>query len=326
MIVPEYWAEARKQYRAGGKQVTVRRYGWSNTSEADALSNAEIRADEALRRILAGDHIAKREPKVPYNGAEGVPVREEVLARHGEQVITRNSYGAHCLNSPNALFADIDFESERSARPTLFAFIFLLVVVVIVGLTLQKWSITVVALVAAIMLAVPLGRFAKWCVVAVRGGAEHIARTRVVSFLSRNPSWGVRLYRTPAGYRLLATHQSFEADSQAVQHFFQAVSADPIYVRMCINQRCFRARLTAKPWRIGISAHMRPRPGIWPVQPELRSVRDEWLRKYEVQAASYSACQYIESLGSGIVDESIREVIELHDRESRALIIGAKIA
>lgn len=326
MIVPEYWAEARKQHKASGKQVTVRRYGWSNTSEADALSNAEVRADEALRRILAGEKIHKSEPKVPYNGADGIPVREEVLARHGDQVITRNSYGAHCLNSPNALFADIDFESERSAKPTIFAFACLLLVAAIVGLLLQNWRATVGALVAAILIAAPLGRFATWFMVTVRGGTERIARKRIVKFLSSNPTWSIRLYRTPAGYRLLATHQSFEAGSDAVQQFFHAVSADPIYVRMCINQRCFRARLTAKPWRIGISTHMRPRPGVWPVQPERRPVRDEWLRKYDVQAATYAACQYIESLGSGIIDKSIREVIELHDRESRALISGAKIA
>jgi hypothetical protein len=102
MIVPDHWAEARKQHRASGKQITVRRYGWSATSEADALANAEARVDEALRRIVAGEKLDKREPKVPYNGAAGVPIREEVLARHGEQVITRNAYGAHCLNSPNA--------------------------------------------------------------------------------------------------------------------------------------------------------------------------------------------------------------------------------
>lgn len=326
MIVPEYWAEARKQHRAGGKQITVRRYGWSNNSEADARSNAEVRADDALRRILAGDKVNKREPKVPYNGAEGVPLREEVLARYGEQVITRNSYGARCLNSPNVLFADIDFEPERSAKPTLIAFAFQVIVATLVGLTLQKWSVTFVALVAAIILAAPLGRFATWLAVTVQGGAENIARARIVSFLSLNPSWAVRLYRTPAGYRLLATHQPFVAGSDAVQQFFQAVSADPIYVRMCANQRCFRARLTAKPWRIGISAHMRPRPGIWPVQPERRPIRDAWLRKYEDKAGSYSACRYIESLGSGIIDESIKEVIELHDRESRSLITGAKIA
>ena len=80
MIVPDHWAEARKQHRSSGRQVTVRRYGWSTVSEADALAMAETRADEALRRILTGEKVNRREPKVAYNGASGVPIREEVLA------------------------------------------------------------------------------------------------------------------------------------------------------------------------------------------------------------------------------------------------------
>lgn len=113
MIVPDFWAEARRQHKSPGKQITVRRFGWSNVSEADALAIAEERAETALGRILSGENLQKREPKVPYNGAAGIPIREEVLERHGEQVITRNSYGAHCLNSPDALFADIDLRPGR---------------------------------------------------------------------------------------------------------------------------------------------------------------------------------------------------------------------
>jgi hypothetical protein len=326
MIVPEYWAEARKQHRASGRQLTVRRYGWSTTSEADALANAEARADEALRRILAGDKLDKREPKVPYNGAAGVPIREEVLARHGEQVITRNSYGAHCLNSPNALFADIDFKPDLSAKTAIVTFVVLALVATVTGLALKSWGTTFGLLFASLSAAAPLANLAVRIVVAVRGGAERIARARLVNFLSCNASWSVRLYRTPAGYRLLATHQPFGADSPIAQKFFAAVSADPIYVRMCTNQRCFRARLTAKPWRIGIAAHMRPRPGIWPVRPEHLAVRNQWLAKYESLASSYSACRYIESLGSGVVHEAIKEVVELHDEKSGALLSGAKIA
>jgi hypothetical protein len=62
---------------------------------------AEQRADEALASLLAGKPLARRERKAAYNGASGVPIREEVLARVGETVITRNGYGAHCLNPPS---------------------------------------------------------------------------------------------------------------------------------------------------------------------------------------------------------------------------------
>ena len=102
MIIPNFWAETRKQHRDAKRQVTIRRFGWSDVSEEEARSMAEARAAEALHKVLAGEKLGRREPKVAYNGASGVPIREEVLARHGEEVITRNSYGAHCLNSPRA--------------------------------------------------------------------------------------------------------------------------------------------------------------------------------------------------------------------------------
>jgi len=91
MIVPAFWAEARRRHRDGNRQVTIRRFGWSDASEADAQAMAEARASEALRRLLGGEPLERREPKLAYNGATGVPIREEVLSRHGEEVVTRNA-------------------------------------------------------------------------------------------------------------------------------------------------------------------------------------------------------------------------------------------
>src|SRR5262245_53517196 len=109
MIVPQYWAEARLQHRDRLRPATVRRFGWSDDSQVEAQANADARAQAALARLVAGETIPKREPKIPYNGAAGVPIREEIVSRHGDTIITRNSYGARCLNTPNVLFADIDF-------------------------------------------------------------------------------------------------------------------------------------------------------------------------------------------------------------------------
>lgn len=100
MIVPSFWAEARRHIRRGNRQITVRRWGWSDTSEADAQAMAEARAEEALALAQTDNTLERRERKVAYNGAQGVPIREEVLERHGDTVITRNAYGAKCLNTP----------------------------------------------------------------------------------------------------------------------------------------------------------------------------------------------------------------------------------
>lgn len=318
MIVPDHWAEASRRHRAGGKQITVRRFGWSETSGAEALAMAEQRAELALQRMLAGAKLAKRELKLAYNGSDGVPIREEVLARHGEEVITRNAYGAHCLNTPCALFADIDFASAPSAPRRIASFVLIALLPVAAGLWWASWGIGLAALAAALLVAGPglqaTGRL--WRRLA--GGDEAHVRRRIDKFVAAHPDWNLRLYRSPAGLRVLATHRPFEAGEAAVQEFFHAVSADPVYVRMCVNQRCFRARLTAKPWRIGIAAHMRPRPGVWPVSAARMDERASWIAHYENQARGYAACRFIAAVGSGAVHPRLASVVSLHDRESRA--------
>jgi hypothetical protein len=94
---------------------------------------------------------------------------------------------------------------------------------------------------------------------------------------------------------------------------------------MCRNQHCFRARLTAKPWWMGIGAHMRPRPGVWPVRPEQMEKRRAWVRAYEAKAVDYAACRFVEAVGSQTLDPKADKVRALHDRLSQALS-GREIA
>jgi len=318
MIVPQYWAEARARHRERSRQVTIRRFGWSDISLEEAQAAADQRAREALERVLSGLKLPRREPKVPYNGAAGVPIREEILSRDGENVTTRNAYGAHCLNTPNVLFVDIDFDDAPSLRLTLIIFSVFLTAAVAVGILGRSWKIglglVLFAWLNAFFVARPLQRWIN----RLQGGSEQATRNRIERFLLRNPQWSLRLYRTPAGLRVLATHQTFEPSDPAVADCFAALGADPIYRRMCLNQQCFRARVTAKPWRIGIGHHMRPQPGVWPVAPERMPLREAWIAEYEARATAFAACRFVETLGSGVSHPDVRRVQELHDELSRA--------
>jgi hypothetical protein len=315
MIVPEFWAEGRVVDRVGGQQVTVRRFGWSDTSQQDAQRMADARAAEALERIARGELLPRREPKRAYNGAEGVPIREEVVSRHGETVITRNSYGALCLNTPNVLFADIDFD-EGSWAVTLSQ-----VVLWMAGLGLAigmyragSWPAAIAIVVGTLAAAKLLG----WLFAFLRRNPEERARQRIQRFLSRHPDWHVRLYRTPAGLRLLAVHQAFDPHDPIVAECFRRLQVDPIYVRMCLRQRCFRARVSPKPWRIGIEQHLRPRPGVWPVNPERLPERRRWIEAYERVAVAYASCKFLEALGSGRHCAEALAVQRLHDELCQA--------
>jgi hypothetical protein len=150
------------------------------------------------------------------------------------------------------------------------------------------------------------------------GGQENVARKQISQFLSANPSWNFRLYRTPAGMRVLATHRTFTPDDPEIAKCFATLGADPVYVAMCMNQKCFRARLSAKPWRIGIQQHLRPRPGVWPVAVGKLPMRNKWIADYDEKAKFYSACKFVESVGSGIVHQDIESAIDIHDEMSGA--------
>ncbi len=326
MIVPSYWAEAKRQHRTHGKQMTVLRYGWSDQSLDDAQRMADQRADEALRRVMDGESLVRREPKVAYNGAAGVPIREEILERYGRHVVTRNAYGAHCLNTPDGLFADVDYPESSGAASILLSLALTAAAAAGVRWWTDRWGLAILAaIVVWIFFNTLLDQLRKW-----RGPSnardEARAVQRVERFVATHPAWNVRVYRTTAGLRLLATHRPFDPQEPEVAEFFNAVYADRVYVQMCRNQNCFRARLTAKPWRIGITDHLRPRPGVWPVRPESQEVRREWIEQYESQRKPFASCHLIVTIGSGVTHDSLRDLIEVHDRESHALLADLPLA
>lgn len=318
MIVPDFWAEGRAHGRRDGRAVTVRRFGWSDARPADAQAHADARAADALRRILAGEALSRRERKVPYNGADGVPIREEVVGRHGDTVVTRNSYGARCLNSPNALFADIDFPAGPPFPLGCLTMLVLVGLAAWAGWAASSVVLGVVLGFVALAAARPVVTIEQRLIERMKGGVEAAARTRIARFAADNSEWALRIYQTPAGLRVLVTHRPFDPNDPAVREFFDRVGADPVYVRMCRNQQCFRARVSPKPWRIGIDHHIRPRPGVWPVRPEWLPVRREWIASYEAAAAGFAACEFVEDVGSGRVHREVAPVVRLHDDLSRA--------
>lgn len=319
MIVPEHWAEAKLQVRRDRRSITVRRFGWSDESVAAAQAHADERVKAALDAILSGQSLPRRELRSNY-GILGVPIREQIVERHGEIVVTRNSYGALCLNTPNVLFADMDFEPQPSGWVLPFgASAIAYLILFAVGSYAWNWKAgfagAFVLLVATNWLALNFRRisFAKG------GGAEGRAMARVEAFSDANPGWHIRLYRTPAGLRVLAMHRTFLPENEDVARFFHALRADGLYSAMCKVQQCFRARLTAKPWRIGMEKRIRPRYAAWSVDQASRPDRLQWIAEYERKAGQYAACRYVKSLGDvATVDPNAEQVRELHDELCRA--------
>jgi general stress protein CsbA len=321
MIIPEYWSEARVQHRKGNRQVTLRRWGWSLESEQDAARMAEQRVQEALALILQGKMIQRSEIKVPYNGADGYPIREEVISRQANSVITRNSYGALCLNTENVLISDIDLDEFQSSGFLVATFLS------ITAGFLFGYYLRSVLIGIGVFIGVLITGFVVQGIIDQNRkkqfeksseGRALSARQKILRFSEAHRDWGMRLYRTPNGFRVIATHRTFDPDAAEVQEFFNSTDVDPQYQFMCKNQKCFRARLTAKPWRIGMKDRMRPRPGVWPLSPDKLAIRNEWISRYEKKIVNFAACRFIETIGASTEDPTAAEVVQLHDEMCQA--------
>ena len=108
MLIPQYWARARVKGEINGRRRTVLRWGWSNVSQQDAEAHARRRAQEALVRIQAGVETVRREKRrIRDECPDGEPIREEVVARYGEAVLTRDDAGLLQLYAANVLVVDI---------------------------------------------------------------------------------------------------------------------------------------------------------------------------------------------------------------------------
>ncbi len=323
MQIPEHWAEVRVVGKTRGRDRVVRRFGWSATSAADAEAMARRRAAAALAELQQGKKVAPREPKLPYGG-NGMPIREQVLVRHGDLVVTRCSYGAHCLNESDVLFADIDIEPQLAdAAERAFALTLRLLPVVGVAIAVLLFSqrswlgcagllFAVAAPIAGLVLRTRLRRHP-----AVIARNRRVTRERIDAVVTTVPRGRFALYETPAGLRLLALHATYQPTSAATQALLRDLGTDPAYAQLCAVQACFRARVSGKPWRMQVRS-IRPRPGIWPVHPDRRALRDQWIADYEAVAPRFAACRYRQDLGAGPIHPRCADVQRIHDELSRA--------
>jgi len=112
-------------------------------------------------------------------------------------------------------------------------------------------------------------------------------------------------------------HKTFDPSEEAAFEFMRKLGSDPIYMLMCRNQKCFRARVSPKPWRVDME-HIRPRPGVWPIKQERMNARREWVRRYEQKGHRFSSCRFEASLGRGRVDRKCDAVRVVHDKYCKA--------
>jgi hypothetical protein len=139
---------------------------------------------------------------------------------------------------------------------------------------------------------------------------------RVREACRRNSRHSFRIYRTRAGYRVLASDMFLDPRAASTQDLLSGFAADPFFTKLCRLQGSFRARLTPKPWRCGcpLPPGRHPRDGGGH-----ESGFAAWLAAYEAASDPFASCKYLEPIGPGRTSAETRAILQEHDDVSRAL-------
>jgi len=276
MNIPKFWSKATAQTKLpAGERLEFTCWRSADASEADAHDSAVFAAKRVLETFLAGGKLER----YAYGRA---PLREEITHTlydaQGRRVavVTRNRSGVLVLNTERVLFVDIDFPR------------------IMTGATLLDF----------------LGRLFGRAGRQPATDHEQNARARVEEFVAARPGWNMRLYRTRGGLRGIATHALFQAQSDQSQEILRQLGSDPLYVRLCQVQACFRARLTPKPWRCGHHNNT----FRYPLEkPDAVEGFAQWVAEYDARHRHFATCRLLGEVGSGEVHPEVQQVIELHD-------------
>jgi hypothetical protein len=272
MNIPKYWAKGRQNVTGpNNRKFDVVNWQGSDVSVDDARQKALARAGEVAQKITRG------EPLDRY-GYSDRPLREEIKEgiqnpfRSEVALITRNGYGALVLNSDRAMFIDIDIPGmDKPRKKGLFG-----------------------------------------------GGKDFFDPApyqpsvgAVEEWAGRHPEYALRIYATYAGLRCLILNTVFDPKSEQAIGILGELRSDPLYVRLCKAQECFRARLTPKPWRCGVR---QPRDRYPWENPRIEAQYRQWEKQYETAASKYSTCQLLRELGGKEIHPDIQPIVSFHDR------------
>jgi hypothetical protein len=141
------------------------------------------------------------------------------------------------------------------------------------------------------------------------------AMDRLRRWMGSHPDWRVRVYRTHSGLRYLVTHALFAPTDPQAQEAMAALGADPQYIKLCQVQKSFRARLTPKPWRIGME---NPPVGFPYESAGEEAQMRAWEGRYEAASQGRATCRFVEEMGGGAEHPQVTPLRTLHDERTRA--------
>jgi hypothetical protein len=128
-----------------------------------------------------------------------------------------------------------------------------------------------------------------------------------------------RVYATAAGLRYLCINRLFNPDSSESEEILKSLKSDKRYIVLCRKQKCYRARLTPKPWRCCKEIPLTPEErqtapkGFFAKLFGGSARRTKVLRKPE----DFAVCHYLETVGmpAPVMLPEIAEIMRMHDEQ-----------
>jgi len=140
--------------------------------------------------------------------------------------------------------------------------------------------------------------------------ADKGAAEKLQDVLMQNPGLAFRVYRTRNGWRYLCTSRTFDPVADETRALLEALGSDKKYVVLCRVQRCFRARLTPKPWR---TDQFTPSINL------ANGVPRRVIARYLAKADGYCTAQFAATAGAEVQPSSeLASLIDYHDRWCQA--------
>ena len=146
---------------------------------------------------------------------------------------------------------------------------------------------------------------------------EPLLLAAVRRLCAADESLSARVYRTARGWRVVLRGQGISVNSPRMYELFAALQADYLYTNLCKKQHCWRARLSPKPFRLGL-----PRFPFITDSVQADAQMADWVAAYEQKVSSFGVCRLLDSFGPAIKDS----VLELHDSYTRALVPDLRLS
>lgn len=282
MKIPPYWAKETRVVR----QRKVRVYGTSSESMAQARALMEQRV-QLWQEYLASDYHSEQEQA---RFQESLALQSVSVSETGDAV----KYSASILEPiESTLNADNIITRNRYG-----------------ALVLNTTSLCFVD-VDTFENKGFLGKF-----FSLKSPEQRLLHA-VKQLTAKQKEMSARVYRTARGWRVILQAPGLTINSTLMSELFNYLQADELYTRLCLQQQCWRARISPKPFEQDLP----PFPQLTDSE-NARAQMADWVQAYNRSTSHYGVCRLVACYGPEMQDP----ILDMHDQATKALQHGVTLA